>query len=47
MQSSAAQKKNKGEVAQATLKEQKKSSKMDQDPILELDHIIGYSPDKC
>jgi WD40 repeat protein len=25
----------------------KKSNKLDQDPILELQHIIGYSPDSC
>jgi len=25
----------------------KRSPKLNQDPILELKHIIGYSPDKC
>jgi len=27
--------------------ELKRSPKLNQDPILELKHIIGYSPDKC
>ena len=46
MQSNAEAKK-KGDVATYQAKELVKSSKMNQDPILELDHIIGYSPDKC
>lgn len=39
--------KRKGQTAQKGQKQLKKSSKLDQDPILELKHIIGYSPETC